>query len=212
MHTANFKDYARHGRADASPYGGGPGMVLRADVVDAALAAHKRQIGALPLIYLSARGEPFTQMQAQQLANGAGVALVCGHFEGIDQRVVEYHRMREISVGDYVLSGGETAALVLLDACIRLLPGVISAPTALREESFVGDLLEYPQYTRPRLWRKTEVPSVLVEGNHRLIGAWRRRQAQSATRERRLDLWTKRTNSAIIPPSSEEGAKPPRGS
>lgn len=207
LDTTNFKDHGHRSRADGSPYGGGPGMVLRADVVDTALAARRQQIADLPLLCLSARGEPLTQKRVNRLANGNGVALVCGHFEGIDQRVIDHHRMEEVSVGDYILSGGETAALVLLDACVRLLKGVITDPAALKEESFNDGLLEYPQYTRPAVWRDKSVPSVLVEGNHRLINEWRRQQAEQITRRRRLDLWTKRAKSTTIAASPAKGTK-----
>ena len=176
----------RHASVDDAPYGGGAGMVLRPDVLDAALDA---VVDDRPAICLSPRGAPLTQSLVQSLAAGPGVVLLCGRFEGIDQRLIDARELPEISIGDYVLSGGEPAALVLLDACIRLLPGVMHSDASAMEESFAGDLLEYPHYTRPAAWRGREVPPVLVSGHHAAVAAWRRDQAERATRERRPDLW-----------------------
>ncbi len=176
----------RHRTVDDTPFGGGPGMVLRPDIVDAAIAAVD---DGRPLICLTPRGTPLTQATIRALAAGPGLIALCGRFEGIDQRVIEARAMQEISIGDYVLSGGEPAALVLLDACIRLLPGVMNTGASAHEESFALPLLEYPHYTRPALWQGRPVPDVLVSGHHAEIAAWRRHQAETLTRQRRPDLW-----------------------
>jgi tRNA (guanine37-N1)-methyltransferase len=178
----------RHRSVDDAPFGGGAGMVLRPDVVDAACAAAPPD---LPLIYLSARGRPLTQARVRDLAAGPGVVLLCGRFEGVDQRVVEARGMEEITVADVVLSGGEPAAILLLDACIRLLPGVMGTAASAEEESFSAGLLEYPHYTRPAEWQGRPVPEVLLSGHHEQVAAWRRAQAEAATRERRPDLWAR---------------------
>jgi tRNA (guanine37-N1)-methyltransferase len=178
----------RHRSVDDAPFGGGAGMVLRPDVVDAACAAVP---AGLPLLCLSARGRPLTQARVRDLAAGPGVALLCGRFEGVDQRAIEARGMDEVSVADVVLSGGEPAAILLLDACIRLLPGVMGAAESAEEESFSGGLLEYPHYTRPAEWQGRAVPEVLLSGHHEQVAAWRRAQAEAATRERRPDLWTR---------------------
>ncbi|CAH2603703.1 tRNA m(1)G37 methyltransferase [Rhodovastum atsumiense] len=176
----------RHRSVDDTPFGGGAGMVMRPDVVDAALAeiADDR-----PGIFLTPRGAPLTQDLVRDLAAGPGVMLLCGRYEGIDQRVIEARGLREVSIGDYVLSGGELAAMVLLDACVRLLPGVMGAAESAEEESFSAGLLEYPHYTRPAEWQGRAVPDVLLSGNHGEIAAWRRAEAERITRERRPDLW-----------------------
>jgi tRNA (guanine37-N1)-methyltransferase len=176
----------RHRTVDDTPFGGGAGMVMRPDVLDAALAA---VADTRPAIYLSPRGTPLTQAVVQDLAAGPGVILLCGRYEGIDERVIEARGLREVSVGDYVLSGGEPAALILLDACVRLLPGVMGAVESATEESFAGGLLEYPHYTRPAEWQGRAVPEVLLSGNHAAVARWRRMQAERITRERRPDLW-----------------------
>ena len=175
-----------HRTVDDSPFGGGPGMVLRPDVVDAALAA-QTQPG--PRIYLSPRGRPLDQQRVRELAAGPGLVVLCGRFEGLDERVIAEHALEEISLGDFVLSGGEPAAIALIDACVRLLPGVLATQETLAEESFEAGLLEYPHYTRPSLWRGRAVPEVLLSGNHARIKAWRRAEAEAATRMRRPDLW-----------------------
>ena len=169
-------------------------MVLRPDVLDAAIAAVLGGEGedARPLLCLTPRGAPFTQADAAGLAAGPGAILLAGRYEGVDQRVIEARGMREISIGDYVLSGGELPALVVLDACVRLLPGVMGAADSAREESFAGFLLEYPHYTRPAEWAGRAVPPVLLSGNHQAIAAWRAEEAEKATRERRPDLWEAR--------------------
>lgn len=176
----------RHRAVDDTPFGGGAGMVLRADVVDEAIAS---VVDERPLIFLTPRGAPLTQSKIQELAHAPGVILVCGRFEGFDQRVIDARQAQEISIGDYVLSGGELPALVLLDAVIRLLPGVMGHAESGIEESFSLPLLEYPHYTRPALWAGRAVPEVLTQGNHAAIAAWRRQQAISLTQSRRPDLY-----------------------
>ncbi len=176
----------RHRTVDDTPFGGGAGMVMRPDVVDAALAA---VADIRPMIYLSPRGTPLTQARVRDLAAGPGVILLCGRYEGLDQRVIEARGLTEISIGDYVLSGGEPAALVLLDACVRLLPGVMGAAESAQDESFAADLLEYPHYTRPAEWQGRRVPDVLLSGHHGEVAAWRHAEAERITRLRRPDLW-----------------------
>jgi tRNA (guanine37-N1)-methyltransferase len=176
-----------HRTVDDSPFGGGPGMVMRADVLENALDSVAEAPG--PVIYLTPRGKPFDQATAATLAEGPGATLLCGRFEGIDERLIEEYRFQEISVGDFVLSGGEPAAIALIDACVRLLPGVMGAADSLVEESFAQGLLEYPQYTRPALWRGRNTPEILLSGHHEKIRAWRLAQAERITRERRPDLW-----------------------
>jgi tRNA (guanine37-N1)-methyltransferase len=190
LDTINIREHGlgRHRQVDDTPAGGGAGMVMRADVVGAAIDAARAMAPELPLLYLSPRGEPLTQRVVGELAGGPGVALLAGRFEGLDQRVIEARSLREISIGDYVLSGGELAAMVLIDACVRLLPGVLGAAASLEEESFESGLLEYPQYTRPRLWEGRSIPDVLLSGDHKRIAAWRRAEAERLTRERRPDL------------------------
>jgi len=189
LETVDIRAFAtdRHRSVDDTPFGGGAGMVMRADVIDAALEA--ASLPGAPEIVLTPRGRPLTQARVAELASGPGVVLVCGRYEGIDQRVIEARRMEEVSVGDYVLSGGEPAAMVLLDACVRLLPGVMGAAESSTEESFANGLLEYPHYTRPALWKGWAVPEVLLGGNHAAIAAWRQAEAERITRERRPDLW-----------------------
>ena len=182
----------KHATVDDTPFGGGPGMVMRADVIDAALNEVVGQAPGLtrtPVIYLTPRGRPLTQARIGELADGPGVVLLCGRYEGIDERVVEAWKLEEISIGDFVLSGGEPAAMALIDAAVRLLPGVIGSELSYREESFEGGLLEYPHYTRPRIWRDREVPEVLLSGHHGKVDAWRKAQAEKATQQRRPDLW-----------------------
>jgi tRNA (guanine37-N1)-methyltransferase len=188
LETIDIRDYAedRHRSVDDAPFGGGPGMVMRADVVDRALAAAQ---GVGPTILLSPRGRRLDQERVRALAAGTGVTLVCGRFEGIDERVLEARAIEELSLGDFVLSGGEPAAIALIDACVRLLPGVLGGAETLAEESFAMGLLEYPQYTRPRLWQGRAVPEPLLSGDHAKIRAWRRAAAERLTRERRPDLW-----------------------
>jgi tRNA (guanine37-N1)-methyltransferase len=186
----------RHRTVDDTPFGGGAGMVMRADVLNAALGA---VADARPAIYLTPRGAPLKQARVRALAQGAGVVLLCGRYEGVDERVIEARRLEEISIGDYVLSGGEVAAMVLLEACVRLLPGVMGAEESAEEESFAAGLLEYPHYTRPAEWQGRRVPEVLLSGNHAAIAAWRRSAAEAATRERRPELWAAREAVASAP-------------
>jgi tRNA (guanine37-N1)-methyltransferase len=187
----------RHRTVDDTPFGGGAGMVMRPDVVDAAIGAVADE---RPLLVLTPRGRPFRQADASRLAAGPGVVLVCGRYEGIDQRVIDARGADEVSIGDYVLSGGEVAALVLLDACVRLLPGVMGAAGSAEEESFTAGLLEYPHYTRPAEWQGRAVPDILLSGNHAAIAAWRRARAEETTRIRRPDLWAQAIASAAVAP------------
>jgi tRNA (guanine37-N1)-methyltransferase len=188
LETVDIRDFAtdKHRSVDDAPFGGGPGMVLRADVLDAAIAS-AGDVG--PLINLSPRGKPLDQARVRDLAEGPGVRLICSRFEGVDERVLEANAVEEISLGDFVLSGGEPAAIALIDACVRLLPGVVGATDTLSEESFADGLLEYPHYTRPQVWHGRTVPDTLVSGDHQRVRAWRRAQAELLTRERRPDLW-----------------------
>lgn len=187
LHTVNIRDFApdRHRTVDDTPFGGGAGMVMRPDVVDAAIASIA---DGRPLIYLTPRGRTLTQRDVRRYAGEPGVILLCGRYEGVDQRVIDAHRMEELSIGDYVLSGGELPALVLLDAVVRLLPGVMGAAESAAEESFSERLLEYPHYTRPAEWQGRRVPDVLLSGHHAAVAAWRRAEAERTTRERRPDL------------------------
>jgi tRNA (guanine37-N1)-methyltransferase len=195
LDVLDIRDFARdkHRSVDDAPFGGGAGMVMRPDVVDAALSA-ARAMGpeaAGPAIYLSPRGRLLTQDRVRELAAGPGVTLLCGRYEGVDQRVLDAHEVAEISVGDYVLSGGEPAALVLLDAVVRVLPGVMGNEASPAEESFERGVLEYPHYTRPADWQGRPVPEVLLSGHHENIRRWRLEQAEQITRERRPDLWAR---------------------
>ena len=178
----------KHRTVDDTPFGGGPGMVMRPDVVDAALEAATRD-GLKPAIYLTPRGKRLDQALVQELAAGPGMVVLCGRYEGLDERVIEARNLIEVSLGDFVLSGGEPAAIALIDACVRLLPGVMGAEATLEEESFERGLLEYPHYTRPADWQGRMVPEVLLSGHHEKIKAWRLSQAEAATKSRRPDLW-----------------------
>lgn len=180
----------RHHMVDDTPAGGGPGMVMKPDVIAAAIDAARGGFAA-PTLYLSPRGKPLAQDRVKQLAEGPGVILLCGRFEGVDQRVIDGRQLEEVSIGDFVLSGGEPAALCLIDAVVRLIPGVMGAAETLAEESFTGDLLEYPHYTRPQEWEGRRVPEILLSGHHGRINSWRREQAERLTRERRPDLWSR---------------------
>jgi len=180
----------KHHTVDDTPSGGGAGMVMRADVVGAALEAASVRYPMAKKVFLTPRGKPLTQKKVRDLASAAGVIVLCGRYEGIDQRVLDEHDdIEEISIGDYVLSGGEAAATVLLDACVRLLPDVIGKEESHEDESFETGLLEYPHYTRPRVWRDRAIPEVLSSGHHGKILAWRKSQAERVTQERRPDLW-----------------------
>jgi tRNA (guanine37-N1)-methyltransferase len=189
LETVDIRRFARdkHRSVDDAPFGGGPGMVMRSDIVADALDAGVEPAGAV--IYLSPRGRALDQARVRELAAGPAVTLLCGRFEGVDSRVIEEYAIDEISLGDFVLSGGEPAAIALLDACVRLLPGVVGREDSLAEESFERGLLEYPHYTRPQTWRDRAVPEVLLSGHHEKVKAWRRDQAEKITRERRPDLW-----------------------
>lgn len=191
LEAVNIRGYAedRHATVDDNPFGGGAGMVMRADVLDRALEANADTRG--PVIYLSPRGRRLDQDLVKELAAGPAVTLLCGRYEGVDQRLIDDRGLMEVSAGDFVLSGGEVAAMILLDACVRLLPGVVGDPASLSEESFESGLLEYPHYTRPALWRGRAVPEVLLSGNHAAIAAWRRAEAEKITQQRRPDLWAR---------------------
>ncbi|MBX3489582.1 tRNA (guanosine(37)-N1)-methyltransferase TrmD [Parvibaculum sp.] len=191
LEAVDIRDFAvdRHRSVDDTPSGGGPGMVMRADVMAAAIDAVHPAGDPRPLIYLSPRGRPLRQARVRELAAGPGVALICGRFEGLDQRVIEARAIEEVSLGDFVLSGGEPAAIALIDAVVRLLPGVMGKDASGTEESFESGLLEYPHYTRPQIFEGREIPPVLTSGDHKKVKAWRRAEAERTTRERRPDLW-----------------------
>lgn len=191
LETVDIRGFARdkHGTVDDAPFGGGPGMVMRPDVLAAAIDAAGGKDGRL--IYLSPRGRILDQALARELAAEPVVGLICGRFEGVDERVLEARGIEDVSLGDFVLSGGEIAAMALIDTVVRLLPGVIGDPAGLTEESFEAGLLEYPQYTRPQVWEDRAVPKVLLSGHHAEIEAWRRSQAEAVTRTRRPDLWSR---------------------
>lgn len=195
LETVDIRAFAsdKHRTVDDAPFGGGPGMVMRPDVVDAAIAAAQGKDPALPLIYLTPRGRPLDQARVRALAAGPGATVLCGRFEGVDQRVLEAWGAEEISLGDFVLSGGEPAAITLIDACVRIVPGIIGSAESLDEESFERGLLEYPHYTRPQVWKDRAVPEVLVSGHHARVRAWRLAEAERITRERRPDLWARYT-------------------
>ncbi len=186
----------RHGTVDDAPFGGGAGMVMKPDVLSDAIAAVSSP--DVPRLLMSPRGAPFSQARARELARGPGMVLVCGRFEGVDERVIEAQALEEVSVGDFVLSGGEIAAIAVIDSCVRLLPGVMGAAQSADEESFEDGLLEYPHYTRPAAWTgpdgiERRVPEILVSGHHGKVAEWRRRQREEITRQRRPDLWARRT-------------------
>lgn len=192
LSVANIRDHAhdKHASVDDTPAGGGAGMVMRADIAAAAIDDATTRFPLSRPIYLTPRGIPLTQARVRELSAGAGVILMCGRFEGLDQRVIEARNLLEISIGDYVLSGGELAAMVLIDSCVRLLPSVLGADASLAEESFEHGLLEYPHYTKPRTWEGHATPDVLLSGDHAKVAEWRRLQAEHLTRERRPDLWS----------------------
>ena len=192
LEARDIRDSAtdRHRSVDDTPAGGGPGMVLRADVLAAAIdAAEAGQPTARPRLLMSPRGRPLTQSRVTELADGPGPLIVCGRFEGVDERVIEGRRLEEVSIGDYVLSGGEIAAMALIDACVRLLPGVMGKLSSGVDESFSAGLLEYPQYTRPQTFEGRLIPEILVSGDHAKVAAWRQTEAEALTRARRPDLW-----------------------
>lgn len=188
LKTINIRDYAsgKHRNVDDTPSGGGAGMVLRADVVAKALDAVQSDA---PILYVSPRGKPFNQAMAQSLSEGPGVTILCGRFEGVDERVLQNRQIQEVSIGDYVLTGGELPAQVLIDACIRLIPRVLGNHESAQEESFSNGLLEHPQYTRPTEWEGHAIPEVLLSGHHGRIAEWRQAQSEALTKDRRPDLW-----------------------
>jgi len=190
LDTVQIRDFAtdRHRTVDDTPAGGGAGMVMRADILAAAIDHATAGGGKRPRLLMSPRGRPLTQERVRALAEGPGAIIVCGRFEGVDQRVIEARNLEEVSLGDYILSGGEPAALVLLDATVRLLPGVMGNHVSGEDESFEDGLLEYPHYTRPQLFEDRPIPAVLLSGDHAKIAAWRREEAEKLTRERRPDL------------------------
>ena len=196
LDAVDIREYAadRHRSVDDTPAGGGPGMVMRADVLARAVDALAPAGDPRPRLAMSPRGVPLTQARVEALAAGPGAVILCGRFEGVDERVIEGRDLEEISIGDYVLSGGEMAAMVLLDACVRLLPGVMGKEASGHDESFETNLLEYPHYTRPRDWEGRPIPEILLNGNHAAIERWRREEAERITRERRPDLLGKRAN------------------
>ena len=189
LQIVDIRDFAsdKHRSVDDTPAGGGPGMVMKPDVLARAIDATATD--ARPRLLLSPRGTPLTQGRVEALCRGPGAILVCGRFEGIDERLIAGRGLEEVSIGDYVLSGGEIATMTLIDACVRLLPGVMGAPDSAADESFAEGLLEYPQYTRPQSWEGRPIPKVLISGDHAKVAAWRRAEAERLTRERRPDLW-----------------------
>jgi len=191
LDVINIRDYAKdkHKTVDDTPYGGGEGMVLKPDVVAKALDQNLKKNEKI--IYLTPKGKTFDQNKAKKFLNEKKINILCGHFEGIDQRVIESRGIEEISIGDYILSGGETAAYVILDSILRLVPGVLGNENSSKDESFENGLLEYPQYTKPQIWEKTPVPEVLLSGDHSKIKDWRLSQSEAITRHRRPDLWQK---------------------
>ena len=191
LETINIRDYTtdKHKTVDDTTYGGGSGMLIKPDVL--ANSLDKNLKTKEKIIYLSPRGKLFNQEMAKKISNEETVNLICGHFEGVDQRVIESRNIEEVSIGDFILSGGESAALVMLDAIIRLLPGVLGNETSTEEESFENGLLEYPQYTKPQIWEEKTVPDVLLSGDHAKIKDWRLSQSEAITRDRRPDLWQK---------------------
>jgi tRNA (guanine37-N1)-methyltransferase len=200
LDAVQIRDFAtdKHRSVDDTPAGGGAGMVMRADVLAAALDSVP---AGRPVLVMTPRGAPLTQARVRSLAEAPGVTILCGRFEGIDERLFDARDLEPVSIGDYVLSGGEMAALTLLDACIRLLPGVMGAPSSGMDESFETGLLEYPQYTRPAEWEGRTIPEVLRSGDHARIEAWRRQMAETDTRLRRPDLWERHEGARVKPPS-----------
>ena len=191
LKIVNIRDAAedKHKTVDDTPYGGGSGMLLKADVL--AKSIDQNRIEGEKILYLSPRGKKFDQNYAKKLASEKSLSLICGHFEGVDERVLTTRNIEEISIGDYVLSGGETAAYVVIDSVLRLLPGVLGNDNSKNEETFENGLLEYPQYTKPQIWEEKAVPDVLLSGDHNKIKDWRLSQSESITRDRRPDLWKK---------------------
>ena len=213
VHDIRAHGIGKHRTVDDTPAGGGPGMVMRADVAAAAIDAATADGGpSRPLLCLSPRGTPLVQERVRELAEGAGAILFCARFEGLDERIIKARRMEEVSLGDFVLAGGEVAAMALIEACVRLIPGVLGADDSVSEESFEQGLLEYPQFTRPQSFEGAEIPPVLVSGDHAAVASWRKGEAERLTKERRPDLWTlyeKRGLSARRPASQTKD--PPAG-
>jgi len=207
LDAVQIRDFAtdKHKSVDDTPAGGGAGMVMRADVLAAAIDGSVAP--GIPLLAMTPRGRPLTQARVRELAAGPGVAILCGRFEGIDERLFEARDIEPVSIGDYILSGGEVGALVLLDACVRLLPGVMGAPSSGDEESFESGLLEYPHYTRPQMWEGRTIPEVLRSGDHAKIAGWRKAQAEIDTRSRRPDLWERHVGARVQPPSGARHEK-----
>jgi len=207
LDAVQIRDFAtdKHKSVDDTPAGGGAGMVMRADVLAAAIDASVRP--GIPLLAMTPRGKPLTQARVRELAAGPGVAILCGRFEGIDERLFEARDIEPVSIGDYILSGGEIGALVLLDACVRLLPGVMGAPSSGDEESFESGLLEYPHYTRPYEWEGRTIPEVLRSGDHAKIAGWRKSRSEIDTRSRRPDLWERHIGTRVQPPSGARHEK-----
>jgi tRNA (guanine37-N1)-methyltransferase len=210
LETVDIRAFSndKRGFLDDTPAGGGPGQVMKADVIASALQSV--DVAGRPLLYMSARGRPLTQARVKAWASGPGVVVLCGRFEGVDQRVLDARGFEEVSVGDAVLAGGEAAAMVVIEACVRLVPGVLGQAASLSEESFEDGLLEHPQYTRPRTFEGQDIPEVLVSGDHKRVAAWRQQQREETTRERRPDLWTQHlaNQQAKGPPTS---GKPKKG-
>jgi tRNA (guanine37-N1)-methyltransferase len=204
LDVADIRDFAtdKHRSVDDTPAGGGPGMVMKPDVLGGAIDAIAAD--TRPRLLMSPRGSPLSQARVEKLAAGPGAVLVCGRFEGVDERVIAARGLEEVSLGDYVLSGGEIAAMAVIDACVRLLPGVMGAAASITEESFADGLLEYPHYTRPQLWEGRPIPDVLISGDHGKIAAWRRAEAERLTRERRPDLWARHSGAQIRAPHDAE--------
>jgi len=206
LETVDIRGFSKDKRGflDDTPAGGGPGQVMRADVIASALDSVERD--GRPLLCMSARGRPLTQARVREWSKAPGLIVLCGRFEGVDQRVIDAREFEEVSVGDAVLAGGEAAALVLIEACVRLLPGVLGQAESLSDESFEGGLLEHPQYTRPRTFEEREIPQVLLSGHHGEVAKWRRAERERATRERRPDLWV-----AHLAKQQAKGATSPVG-
>ena len=206
LEARDIRDSAtdKHRSVDDTPAGGGPGMVLRADILAAAIDA-AGVAADRPRLLMSPRGRPLTQSLVRELADGPGPLIVCGRFEGVDQRVIEARDLQEVSIGDYVLSGGEIAAMALIDACVRLLPGVMGKAESAAEESFSSPLLEYPQYTRPQSFEGRPIPDILTSGDHAKVAAWRKAEAEALTQARRPDLWAQRADSSRRTKNTTDG-------
>lgn len=191
LHTHDLRPFGegKHRNVDDTPAGGGAGMVMRADVLGRAISEVLRRRPLCPIIYMSPRGKPLTQARVQTLADGPGAVVLCGRFEGVDQRVIDHFQIEEVSIGDYVLSGGELAAQVMLDAAVRLIPGVLGNQVSTEQESFSNGLLEHPQYTRPPVWEGHEIPEILMSGHHGNVAKWQKQQSEALTQNRRPDLW-----------------------